>query len=282
MSATRVDVVREGARATKAEVGPFEIQLLTFAPNHRIDAFDVDRGYLVVVLEGAVAKGFGRIRWSLERDSLATLPVGSAHTSDFAPVSTTVLALRDRDPENDAFGRLLCRLRHVRASVSTAIGWRIAAELRACDASWPLAAEGLALQLLSTAGRTGAAGCAPRGARWLGDVRELLHERAPATATLSELAGTVGVHPVHLARSFRREYGVTVGDYARALRLEWATAELAQDGASLAEIATRAGFADQSHFTRAFRAHTGVTPGRYRELLRTEGRSAPPALGRVS
>ena len=34
MSATRVDLVRGGAHATKAEVGPFEIQLLTFAPNH--------------------------------------------------------------------------------------------------------------------------------------------------------------------------------------------------------------------------------------------------------
>jgi AraC family transcriptional regulator len=113
-------------------------------------------------------------------------------------------------------------------------------------------------------------------------VRELLHERAPATATLSELADAVGVHRIHLARSFRREYGVTLGEYARSLRLEWATAQLAQDETSLAEIATRAGFADQSHFTRAFRAHTGVTPGRYRELLRVEGRSAHPALDGVS
>ena len=63
MIATRVDLVREGARATKAEVGPFEIQLFTFAPNHSIPSFDVERGYVVVVLEGAVAKGFGRLRW---------------------------------------------------------------------------------------------------------------------------------------------------------------------------------------------------------------------------
>jgi len=266
MSATRVDLVREGARATRAEVGPFEIQLLTFAANHRIPAFDVDRGYVVVVLEGSVAKGFGRLRWALARDSLATMPVGSAHTSDFGPTQTKVLAVRSRDAEADAFGELLRRLRHVRASASTAIGWRIASELRAGDESWPLAAEGLVLQLLSTAGRA-ERGSQRRGC-WVRDARELLHELTPASLTLSELAAAVGVDPAHLARSFRREFGVTVGQYARGLRLDWASAQLALPDASLAEVAAGAGFADQSHFTRAFRAYAGVTPGRYRALVR--------------
>ena len=82
------------------------------------------------------------------------------------------------------------------------------------------------------------------------------------------LIALAGVHPVHLARTFRREYGVTVGEYARALRLDWAQALLSDPDLSLAEVAAGAGFADQSHFTRAFRAYAGVTPGRYRELLR--------------
>lgn len=266
MGATRVDLVREGAHATRAEVGPFEIQLLTFTPGHRIGAFDIERGYLVVVLEGSVAKGFGRLRWSLARDSLATLPVGAAHTSHFGRLPTKVLAVRSREREAAPFGHLLQRLRHVRAAASTGIGWRIAAELRAGDESWPLAAEGLVLQLLSAAGR--AEPPTRRRTGWLRDARDLLHERAPAAATLSELAGAVGVHPVHLARTFRREYGVTVGEYARALRLEWAQALLSDPDCSLAEIAAGAGYADQSHFTRAFRAYAGVTPGRYRELLR--------------
>jgi AraC family transcriptional regulator len=266
MGATRIELDREGAAATKAEVGPFEIQLLTFVPNHRIPAFDIERGYVVVVLQGSVAKGFGRLRWTLARDSLAMMPAGAAHTSDFGPAPTKVLAVRSRDVEADAFGELLRRLRHVRASASTAIAWRIASELHAGDESWPLAAEGLVLQLLSTAGRA-----EPRPVRrgcWILDARELLHERAPVALTLSELAQAVGVHPTHLARSFRREYGVTVGQYARGLRLDWASAQLALPDVSLAEVAADAGFADQSHFTRAFRAYAGVTPGRYRELLR--------------
>jgi AraC family transcriptional regulator len=267
MSATRVDLVREGARSTKAEVGPFEIQLLTFAPSHSIEPFDVDRPYLVVVLEGGVAKSFGRQRWSLARDSLATVPVGGVHTSEFAARPTTVLAVRSRDGEGAPFDGLRLTLRHVRAAAATSIAWRIAGELRAADESWPLAAEGLVLQLLSTAGR---AETRPlRRAGWLQEARQLIHERAPRAATLSGLAAELGVHPVHLARCFRREYGVTVGAYARGLRLEWAAARLTDADASLAEIAAEAGFADQSHFTRAFKVHTGLTPAQYRALTRT-------------
>jgi AraC family transcriptional regulator len=139
-------------------------------------------------------------------------------------------------------------------------------ELKARDVSWCLAAEGLVLQLIATAGREAA--CTGR-VPWLRRARELLHERVPdVPGSLTELAAEVGVHPAHLARCFRREYGQTVGEHARALRLEWAAEQLALDDASLAEIALRAGFADQSHFTRAFRQHAGVTPGRYRELVK--------------
>ena len=93
-----------------------------------------------------------------------------------------------------------------------------------------------------------------------------MHERVPELPSLTALAETVDRHPTHVARAFRREYGVTVAEYARTLRLDWAAAQLQLDGAPLARIAADAGFADQSHFTRAFRRHTGVTPGRYRAL----------------
>jgi AraC family transcriptional regulator len=147
----------------------------------------------------------------------------------------------------------------------SALGRRLAVELQAREAGWGLAVEGLVLQLIATTGR--AAASAAR-LPWLRRARDLLHEGVPdVPGSLTELAAAVGVHPAHLARCFRREYGQTVGEYARALRLEWAAEQLALDGASLAEIALRAGFADQSHFTRAFRRHAGVTPGRYRELV---------------
>jgi AraC family transcriptional regulator len=267
MTSSPVELVRDGARATCAVVGPFEIQLLTFAPQHSIEPVEFERGYVVAVLEGAVAKTFVRARWSLERDSLATLPAGASHLSRFGRAPTRVLAIRGSNGEARELDPVLRRLRHVRAAAATAIACRLAGELRAADESWALAAEGLALQLLAAASRADPP-VATRRARWLRDVRDLLHDRAPSSASLSELAEEVGVDRSHLARSFRLEYGLTVGEYARALRLDWAASQLALGEPTLAEIAAEAGFADQSHFTRAFRGWAGTTPGRYRELLR--------------
>ncbi len=264
-AATRVELVRDGARAICAGVGAYEVQLLTFAPHHAIEPVEFERGYLVVVLRGAVAKTFSRAQWSLARDSLATLPAGASHRSRFGREPTEVLAIRAR--ELAAPAPVLVQ-RHVRAAASTSLAWRIAAELRAVDESWSLAVEGLALQLLALATRINAPTRAPRRACWLRDARELLHQRSPVATSLSDLAAEVAVHPAYLARSFRRAYGVTVGQYARELRLEWAAGRLGDDALTLAEIAAEAGFADQSHFTRAFHGWAGTTPGRYRELLR--------------
>jgi AraC family transcriptional regulator len=202
-------------------------------------------------------------------NSLATLPAGATHGSAFGPSPVRVIAVRPHS--NGDVGTM--RLRHGQAASATELGRKLAAELRAQDSSWGLAAEGLALQLLALAGR---AWPEPRPVRasWLRDVRDLVDERIPEQPTLTDLADVVGVHPVHLARSFRREYGVTVARYARTLRLDWAAQRLIEGDSTLAEIAAAAGFADQSHFTRAFRNYAGVTPGRYRELLRREGPGA--------
>jgi AraC family transcriptional regulator len=179
-----------------------------------------------------------------------------------------VLALRAApDRQATAFGSFLTRRRHVRVASSTALAWRMAAELDAQDESWALALEGLVLQLLATAERA-TAEPPPCAGTWVAAVRDALHDHAPDHPSLEELAASVGRHPTHVARAFRREYGLTVCQYARALRLDWAASRLALADESLARVAFDAGFADQSHFTRAFRRHTGVTPGRYRELLR--------------
>ena len=274
MSASRATVARGGARATRAGVGAFEIQLLAFPADHFIEPVEFDRGYLVVVLDGAVAKTFVRSEWALERHSLGMLPAGASHISRFGRDPTRVVAVRGRDADPPELAPALRRLRHVRASASTAVARRLAAELGASDDSWPLAAEGLVLQLLAIAGRAEPAP-GPCRLRSVYGARDLLHERSPAPASLSELAAEVGMPVALLARSFRREFGVSVGEYARTMRLEWAAAQLAATELSLARIAVEAGYADQSHFTRSFRAWAGVTPGRYRVVV--GGRPGPAA-----
>jgi AraC family transcriptional regulator len=73
---------------------------------------------------------------------------------------------------------------------------------------------------------------------------------------------------VHLARVFSLKYGTPVGTYVRGLRLNWAAARLADSEDTIAQIASEAGFFDQSHFTRTFRRHFGLTPQAYRRAVR--------------
>jgi AraC-like DNA-binding protein len=50
-------------------------------------------------------------------------------------------------------------------------------------------------------------------------------------------------------------------------RIESAKLIMRQGHSSLAEIAIRCGFADQSHFTRAFSRETGASPGQWRRCI---------------
>jgi AraC family transcriptional regulator len=84
------------------------------------------------------------------------------------------------------------------------------------------------------------------------------------TPKFSELATTVGVHPVHLSRAFRAAYGCTPGEYLRRLRIEHAQRLLAESRMPLAQVACAVGYYDQSHFTAVFRRLTGSTPAQYR------------------
>jgi AraC-like DNA-binding protein len=59
--------------------------------------------------------------------------------------------------------------------------------------------------------------------------------------------------------------GLLAHPYVIARRVERAKQLLqAGDGFSLAEVAVRAGFSDQSQFCRRFKRLVGVTPGRFR------------------
>lgn len=83
---------------------------------------------------------------------------------------------------------------------------------------------------------------------------------------LCELAASVPVHPVHLARAFRKRYLCSVGDYLRKLRIEAACQALLNSDTPIVEIALRCGFSDQSHLCRTLKQYTGMSPRHFRRV----------------
>ncbi|MEL6795329.1 MAG: AraC family transcriptional regulator [Planctomycetota bacterium] len=104
--------------------------------------------------------------------------------------------------------------------------------------------------------------------RWALDVYRRLFEAPDDLPTLASLATEAGVHPAHLARTFRASFGRTIGSFARVRRLQIAADALVTGDTPISMIAYDAGFCDQSHFGRAFAAHYGTTPARFRAEIR--------------
>jgi len=103
---------------------------------------------------------------------------------------------------------------------------------------------------------------------WLEHARRRLHEQSGAGLRMRVIAREVGVHPVHLSRSFRQHFGTTMRCYLRDLRVRSASEEIRRTGHSLSRIALAAGFADHAHFTRVFKQVNGLTPSQFRWSIR--------------
>lgn len=137
------------------------------------------------------------------------------------------------------------------------------------DAVSPLAMEGLVLELLAECSRHRPSASSQTAPPWLERVRHLLHERFSEDLTHDVIAATVGVHPVHLARVFRKQCGRTIGEYLRKLRVDFAARQLMATDIPLADLASASGFADQSHLSRTFKGQIGMTPAAFRRSCRS-------------
>jgi AraC family transcriptional regulator len=140
---------------------------------------------------------------------------------------------------------------------------RIYAEWLAKDDVTPLMMEGLACELVTELFRARVAVEGPQAPPWLDRLYELLRNNFIDPPRLSQLSAEAGVHQVHVARQFRKYYGLTIGEFVRQTRVEFARNRLRNSDTPIVEIALEAGFAHQSHFTTVFKKLMGVTPRQY-------------------
>jgi AraC family transcriptional regulator len=82
------------------------------------------------------------------------------------------------------------------------------------------------------------------------------------------LAAVAHLSPYHFARQFRAATGLPPHQFVIARRVERAKQLLQGGDFTLAQVAARAGFSNQSVFTQHFKRLVGVTPGRFRTPTR--------------
>jgi AraC family transcriptional regulator len=103
----------------------------------------------------------------------------------------------------------------------------------------------------------------------LNRVVEYIMANLDHTPTLEEMAAVAHLSLYHFARQFKVTTGQPPHQYVIARRVEWARRLLEAKGdESLAQIALRVGFLDQSQFSFHFKKFVGVTPGQFRVSAR--------------
>jgi AraC family transcriptional regulator len=164
-------------------------------------------------------------------------------------------------------------LPHLRAAM-----WAVDAELTAGGPGGRLGAESLAnllavhlIRLILAPRRParGPDGVLPRGR--LGAVVEYIEGHLEASPSLAEMAAVARLSTYHFARQFKAATGLAPHQYVIARRIERAKQLLQADrDLPLAQVATRAGFSNQSHFAQHFKRLVGITPGQFRAPARIE------------
>lgn len=94
-------------------------------------------------------------------------------------------------------------------------------------------------------------------------VRDLIAACPAKRHSMAELERLAGLDRWSIARQFRALFGTSPSRFRASRRLDHAR-RLLRGGASLAQAAAEAGFADQSHMSRQFRSTYGLTPAAWR------------------
>jgi AraC family transcriptional regulator len=152
----------------------------------------------------------------------------------------------------------------VRSLAGTLITGAIEREFEREKHPSPLVLEGLGLELIGQLIRPEERIESRRIPDWLLRTKEMIEDCAGSEITIADLAATVAVHPVYLARAFRKYFGNSPGEYLWRKRLLRVRRLLIDTRLPLVEVALQCGFSDQSRMTHAFTAEFGITPGRYR------------------
>ncbi len=91
--------------------------------------------------------------------------------------------------------------------------------------------------------------------------KEFIQDNYQKDFSLQELARYSLLSPYHLARQFKKQYGLSPFQYLRNFRVEKAK-ELLRNSSSITQVALEVGFFDHSHFLRNFRKMEGTSPSR--------------------
>jgi AraC-like DNA-binding protein/quercetin dioxygenase-like cupin family protein len=80
----------------------------------------------------------------------------------------------------------------------------------------------------------------------------------------ADIAAAADIHPKYAMSVFKKATGLSLAEYLNLLRVSYAQALLAEDGASVLQVALDSGFGSLSAFNKCFRKKAGMTPSEFK------------------
>jgi AraC family transcriptional regulator len=245
------------------QVGPFRIVEKFHSPSQRLALHEHEKAYVSFLLTGSYVEILRREERICTPGTVIWHPRSEAHADQFRSAGGHLLDLEIDDAWLDDASQALesvARAHIFGGGLPYALGLRMYRELSTCSDRF----EDVATQLLGFFFR---GPFERRPPAWFNRALQICNETEESRLSLASLALAVGVHPVHVARSFRRFLGYTFGDHLAKIRIRKAFGLLLHSKNSIVDVAYACGFADHAHLCRAFKQSTGLTPSAFRRNL---------------
>lgn len=260
----------QGSISKSREVSGFILTDTTFESG-TLSKHSHENAHFCLLLEGSFTEVCQNQTLECRPMSLSFMTAGESHVDHFHSQLSRCFIIdvpprwvnHAREHKVELYGTA-----NFQGGLASHIALRIHKEFHREDNASTLAIEGLALDMMAEASRHSVNDADSRIPQWLEKAWEILHAGFFDSLSHAEIAREVGVHPVHLAREFKRHYGCTIGEYVRRLRIEYACLQISNTDLPLLQIAISAGFYDQSHFARTFKHFVGMTPADYLKFYR--------------
>lgn len=260
-----------GKVVKEASVSGIALSESLYGPSTRIEKHRHEPAYFCMLLQGNYRERYDRKIRECGISTVVFHPSNEEHSTDFGPEGGRLFRFELSDQWLGRIGQKDLAASQPLTLDGGVLFWlqyRLYEEFQRLDDFSSLAIEGLTLEIVAELRRRRQTAVGGQVPPWLEYARQLIQDQFKESLMMGSIASAVGVHPVHLARSFRQYFGCNAGDYVRQLRIKSASRELVTSDLPLADIAVRNGFSDQGHLSRTFKRFTGLTPGKFRLLGR--------------
>jgi AraC family transcriptional regulator len=248
--------------------GQTDLRISRHLPHAEMLSHEHAEASMNIVVSGGFLERIGKDERIYTRGTAAFCPAATKHSQKFGAAGVRQLIFKPDDSWLDYLADCKAQLDcapHTQSATFRDLGDKLLGEMRRDDGFSAVACEGIMLEIVAAFGRRDAAArSSGNPPAWLCAARDFLHENAFASLSMKQIAREAGRHEIHLAREFRRFFGVPVGTYLRRLRIDRAERMLLLSRRPISEIGLCCGFASHAHLCREFKARFGVTPSEYR------------------